>query len=77
MICYKDRSFCSSSSTCVNRACHRLATQLIKDKARDYGLPIAWAAFKDGSECPGFKPKPSDTDWDHDRGDALDRKVSR
>lgn len=54
MLCYRDRTFCTSSVTCANRQCPRWI-----DFGKDYPMPVALSQFKDGSECPGYEKAPA------------------
>jgi len=45
MLCYKDRTFCSSPS-CKNE-CGRQATDELWREAKDFGLPLSVAQFCD------------------------------
>lgn len=40
MICYRDRTFCSST-TCANVRCDRLVTEEVREAAKRMGLDIA------------------------------------
>ena len=51
MLCYKDRTFCSSD--CTNRDCYRYLTPEDRNRAAEMDLPIAWSDFSD--TCPDYK----------------------
>jgi hypothetical protein len=51
MLCYKDRTFCSSD--CTNRDCYRHLTPDDKNKAAEMDLLISWSDFSD--TCPDYK----------------------
>lgn len=60
MICFRDRSFCSSSAECANERCSRNFTDRLREEAvRWWGgnspPPIAWQDFR-ALDC-GFRPK--------------------
>lgn len=54
MIVYKDRAFCSAA--CGNCECYRCVTPEIRAGADKTGLPFWFMDFKDGDDCPGWKP---------------------
>ena len=49
VICYLDKTFCTSLS-CRNDECHRKITNEQRKKAIDMNLPVAYADFQTG--CP-------------------------
>lgn len=56
MICYRDKTFCSSD--CINTACHRYFSDEVRQGARKWWdhdpdkAPIAFSDFSDG--CEGY-----------------------
>lgn len=47
MITYKDMTFCAYYQECANReSCNRALTKTIKDKAKNFGLPISQFASR-------------------------------
>lgn len=57
MICFLDRSFCSSSDQCGNKTCPRNLTPALVQRGEQWwggsDFPVAVADYKDG--CPDFK----------------------
>jgi hypothetical protein len=52
MICYKDKTFCSSD--CLNQECYRYADAGTEKDAEEFGLPMAWSDFS--KTCPYYLP---------------------
>ena len=42
MICYKDRTYCSSKE-CKNKGCSKRLTEEVWKEASDFGLPVAYS----------------------------------
>jgi len=62
MICYLDRTFCTSSDICNNKSCGRLFTKEHQQKATEWmgdSAPICYGDFKDTNKCIGFIQKDS------------------
>ena len=64
MICYKDKTFCSSN--CTNKDCHRFFSDEAREGARKWwrhdpdNAPIAFSDFS--GTCPVYiKPKQEDS----------------
>lgn len=62
MLCYRDRSYCSSGvpgGRCVNMGCERRLTEGDRARAAEMGLPVGWMDF--WGHCLIRKPSPSYT----------------
>jgi len=60
MICYLDRTFCTSSPICNNENCDRIFTKEHQQKAIEWmgdSAPICYSNLKDTDNCVGFIPK--------------------
>jgi len=55
MLCYRDRTFCSSD--CTNTACYRYLSEKDAQRAKELNLLIAYSDFS--QTCPDYKePSP-------------------
>ncbi len=61
MLCFRDKSFCSSSRICGNPKCSLRFTAYDERAAEEWwggkGAPIAFSPYKDTEYCPGFIEK--------------------
>lgn len=58
MMCYKDRSYCSSSKECGTKCALKL-TDEHKANAERLNLSVAYADYRDTEHCPGFTKRES------------------
>ena len=56
MICYRDRTWCSSSKGCASE-CYRNLTREHEARAQELGLDVCFADLKGTNSCPGFIDK--------------------
>ena len=54
MLHYKDMAFCADTCRCATFTCSRYITDEVRKGAREMGLPVAWASFKD--DCDKYEP---------------------
>jgi hypothetical protein len=61
MMCFRDRTYCASSTECANNECGRRFTEEDKKAAVAWwggeDFPLALSPYKDTAECPGFIAK--------------------
>ena len=53
MLCYRDRTFCSSD--CTNTSCWRYLSPTDEIRAKELDLPVAYSDFS--GDCPGYIPE--------------------
>jgi len=53
MICYRDRTFCSSD--CINATCYRYLSDQDAQRAGQLNLPVAYSDFS--MDCPDYTPE--------------------
>ena len=68
MLCYRDRTWCMDSKTCITECNMRITDEVSdaadrwwnqgeEDKKKWTGAPFSMQPMKDAGWCPGFKEK--------------------